>query len=154
MRATVDFTCEACGKPGVKMRWAFNKTGAFCTRPECRLQRFNDDRKRKGPRRAPIVLRVDRVDLCRESQGACLVQAEGCPFESCRHNMPGDILEPGIHMHNWQAPLRQCAIAVSNEGPRTHEEVAIVLGVTRQRVHQIERKAMARMSRKAKRIAA
>lgn len=40
---------------------------------------------------------------------------------------------------------RDCALAVANEGSHTLEEIAWILGVTRERVRQIEEKAIVKL---------
>jgi DNA-directed RNA polymerase sigma subunit (sigma70/sigma32) len=40
---------------------------------------------------------------------------------------------------------RDCALAVANEGAHTLEEIAEILGVTRERVRQIEEAAIAKL---------
>ena len=44
-------------------------------------------------------------------------------------------------------PTRDCALAVANEGEHTVEEVAAVLGVSRERVRQIEERALRKLRR-------
>jgi len=43
---------------------------------------------------------------------------------------------------------RDCALTVANEGPRTLEEIAQILGMTRERVRQIEEAAIAKLQSK------
>jgi DNA-directed RNA polymerase sigma subunit (sigma70/sigma32) len=42
-------------------------------------------------------------------------------------------------------PTRDCALDVANEGARTLDEVAAVLGVSGERVRQIEERAIAQL---------
>jgi hypothetical protein len=45
------------------------------------------------------------------------------------------------------APTRDCALDVANEGPHTREQVAQVLGISDERLRQIEKRALARLKR-------
>jgi DNA-binding CsgD family transcriptional regulator len=42
-------------------------------------------------------------------------------------------------------PTRDCALAVANEGPRSLEEVAEILGMSRERVRQLEEQALEKL---------
>lgn len=44
-------------------------------------------------------------------------------------------------------PMRDCSLAVANEGEHTTEEVAAVLGISRERVRQIEERALHKVRR-------
>lgn len=43
------------------------------------------------------------------------------------------------------AVIRDCALTVANEGPHTLEDIAQILGLTRERVRQIEGAAIAKL---------
>ena len=56
------------------------------------------------------------------------------------------------HRGRWDhrvQPTRDCAIAVANEAPRTIDEVAAILGLSRERVRQIEVAALAKLQASA-----
>jgi hypothetical protein len=58
---------------------------------------------------------------------------EHCTRAGCRYHL--------ARRDRWEHHLdatRDCAIAVANEGPRSTEQVAAVLGMTAERVRQIE----------------
>jgi DNA-binding CsgD family transcriptional regulator len=46
-------------------------------------------------------------------------------------------------------PTRDCAIDVASEGERSTEEVAAILGISRERVRQIEERALNKLQRVA-----
>ena len=59
-----------------------------------------------------------------------------CPRTGCRHHL--------AHRGHWEhrgLPTRDCAIDVANEGPHTLDEIAVFLGLTSERVRQIEEQA-------------
>lgn len=84
--------------------------------------------------------RFPLVDECSHERGDA-----PCRNTLCRYH-----LEHRGYGEHRLTPTRDCAIDVANEGERTTEEVAAVLGISRERVRQIEERAM----RKLQRIAA
>lgn len=59
-----------------------------------------------------------------------------CTHTECRYHL--------AHRGYWEhshEPTRDCAIDVANEGPHTLDEVAAVLGVSGERVRQVEEQA-------------
>jgi DNA-binding CsgD family transcriptional regulator len=49
------------------------------------------------------------------------------------------------HWEHRLTPTRDCALAVANEGPHSLEEIAELLGMTRERVRQIEEAALEKL---------
>ena len=64
----------------------------------------------------------------------------GCSHTECRYHLA----YRGYWEHSLK-PTRDCAVDVANEGPRTLDEVAAVLGVSGERVRQIEEQALAQL---------
>jgi hypothetical protein len=64
-------------------------------------------------------------------------QPEGpCTHHECRYHL--------AHRGYWEhvvAPNRDCSLDVANEGPHTLDEVAVALGVSSERVRQLEQNA-------------
>ena len=63
-----------------------------------------------------------------------------CAHAECRYHL--------AHRGYWEhhlVPTRDCALDVANEGARTLDEVAAVLGVSGERVRQIEERAIAQL---------
>lgn len=82
-------------------------------------------------RRFPLVSdckHIDRSAFCRETR---------CPYH---------LEYRGYGEHRLQ-PTRDCALVVASEGEHTVEEVAAVLGVSRERVRQIEERALRKLRR-------
>ena len=78
---------------------------------------------------------------------------EDCSHEdraACRNTRCRYHLEHRGYGEHLLRPTRDCALDVANEGERSTEEVAAILGISRERVRQIEERAL----RKLQRIAA
>ncbi|MFZ5894690.1 MAG: sigma factor-like helix-turn-helix DNA-binding protein [Myxococcota bacterium] len=101
--------------------------------------------KSSEPSRAlerPVV--PDRVRFPAVLGCATSAIEQRCTQVSCRYHL--------AHPDRDGRPLnatRDCALAVANEGPHTLEEIAQVLGLTRERVRQIEESAIAKLRGKA-----
>ena len=65
-----------------------------------------------------------------------------CPHRQCRYHLA----QRGYSEHQL-TPTRDCALDVANEGPHTREEVAAVLGISDERLRQIEKRAFTRLKR-------
>lgn len=61
-----------------------------------------------------------------------------CPHVSCRHHMATDETADGVRVLNLPLHLPTCVLDVADEGGRTLEDVAEMLGITTERVRQIE----------------
>jgi hypothetical protein len=68
--------------------------------------------------------------------------ADTCRNTHCRYHLE----HRGYGEHRLK-PTRDCAIDVANEGEHTTEEVAAVIGVSRERVRQIEERALHKLRR-------
>jgi hypothetical protein len=83
------------------------------------------------PERVIRLPRYPSVEECVEEQ------PEGpCTHHECRYHL--------AHRGYWEhvvAPNRDCSLDVANEGPHTLDEVAVALGVSSERVRQLERHA-------------
>lgn len=60
-----------------------------------------------------------------------------CPHTACRYHLA----QRGPWEHAT-SPTRDCAIDVANEGPHTLEEVATFIGLSEERVRQLEERAL------------
>ena len=67
-----------------------------------------------------------------------------CAHAECRYHLA----HRGYWEHHLQ-PTRDCSVDVANEGPRTLDEVAAVLGVSGERVRQIEEEALKHLKHNA-----
>jgi Sigma-70, region 4 len=68
----------------------------------------------------------------------------GCSRTDCRYHLANR----GYWEHHLR-PTRDCSLDVANEGPHTLDEVAAVLGVSGERVRQIEEEAIEHLKHNA-----
>ena len=66
-----------------------------------------------------------------------------CARTACRYH-----LAHRAHQEHEKQPTRDCALDVANEGEHTLEEVAVVLGVSKERVRQLEESALTKLRQK------
>ena len=83
----------------------------------------------------------------------CAVAVRPCPYVGCRYNLYLDVDEKSgsIRLNYpdkevWDAAF-SCALDESEKGGLTLEEVGEIMGVTRERIRQIESVAVNRMKR-------
>ena len=87
-----------------------------------------------------------------KTRGECREGVRPCPFASCRHHLAVNVTAAGaLHTSRPRvAAPDTCALDVAERGGVTLESVSELLGVTRERIRQIEANAL----RKLQRIAA
>lgn len=73
----------------------------------------------------------------------CIDGPRPCPFTRCRHHL--DREEKNQRLVAPRAHPETCALDVADRGEHTLEEVGAIMGLTRQRVEQIEKLAMAKL---------
>lgn len=87
------------------------------------------------------------VDLYVASDGKCRDVAGPCPHVVCRHHLD-------CRTEGWQVPRPRecsytCALEVAEMGSHSASEVGYALGLGRERVRQIEKRALAKIRRRA-----
>ena len=94
------------------------------------------------------VAEVAGVHLRRYPDVAECVDSEppgaGCLHTDCRYHLANR----GYWEHHLR-PTRDCSLDVANEGPHTLDEIAAVLGVSGERVRQIEEEALGQLKHNA-----
>jgi hypothetical protein len=84
------------------------------------------------------------------TRGECQGGPRPCPFVSCRHHLYLDVLPSGSLKLNrpeldvWDLE-QSCALDVADKGGGTLEEVGQICGITRERVRQVEERALLRI---------
>ena len=95
----------------------------------------------------------DPLPLRPACRAECADVPRPCPFVSCRHNLYLDVNEttgtikfnhPDIEPDEMG---QSCALDVADEGGITLEEAALVLGLTRERIRQLETIALRKAHR-------
>jgi hypothetical protein len=89
-------------------------------------------------------------DIARpRTRGECECGPRPCPWLGCRYHLGLDMHACGFAFKlqttpPWELPAT-CALDVASIGGISTEDTARFLGITRQRVHQIEQGAMAKL---------
>jgi hypothetical protein len=82
------------------------------------------------------------------TRGQCASGIRPCPFVGCRHHLAVDAGRSGslkINFDPEDETRPSCSLDVSDAGPHSQDEVSVILNVTRTRVEQIEKQAMAKL---------
>jgi hypothetical protein len=102
------------------------------------------------------VLGADQPYDRPKTRGDCASVPRPCPFVACSMNLYLDTSEMGSiilnfpHLEPGQMPAEQsCALDLADQGNMTLEEIAVVTNLTRERIRQIELKALLRRARPA-----
>jgi Sigma-70, region 4 len=80
----------------------------------------------------------------------CEGDARPCPHVTCRHHLYLEVLPSGQVKYNfpglevWEL-AHTCSLDVADGGPRTLEEVAELFNLTRERVRQLEVRALVKL---------
>ena len=90
------------------------------------------------------------------TRGDCSTVPRPCSYVACKHNLFLDVSETGSiilnfpHLDPGQMPAeRSCSLDLAEHGPMTLEEIAVVTNLTRERIRQVELKALSRRARPA-----
>lgn len=140
---------------------------------ESRWSRASARRRGIPPKKTLAVRRITQLELAAgraelqaigadepywrpTTRGDCAKVARPCPYVACSKNLYLDVSETGSiilnfpHLEPGQMPAdRSCAIDLAEHGPMTLEEIAVVTNLTRERIRQIELKALVRRARPA-----
>jgi hypothetical protein len=78
----------------------------------------------------------------------CVDGPRPCPWVSCRYNLYLDIRADGVLRINFpdrdpEEMAFSCALDLAADGPRTLDQVAGLMGMSRERARQIEEKVLA-----------
>lgn len=87
-----------------------------------------------------------------KTRGECEHAPRPCPWVSCRHHLYADIKERTGRLlvqddEPWDLP-ETCSLDVANHGGETLEYIGALLGLTRERVRQIEDIALRKVRRR------
>lgn len=85
-----------------------------------------------------------------KKRSECVDGYRPCPWVSCRYNLFLDIRQDGILRLNFPGKepedmYQSCALDLAEDGPRTLEQVAIIMGMSKERARQIEDAVMKKL---------
>ncbi len=115
-----------------------------------RVKTINLERESKADRAVVDLLYPERGFWRPQKRSDCAQVTRPCPYIGCRHNMYADqgrgdatITFNFPDLEPWDVkPTASCALdIIEDQGPMTLVDVGRVLGVTRERIRQIERRA-------------
>lgn len=102
--------------------------------------------ERRHLRLVPPIREASSLPMTR---GECEGGARPCPLVSCRHNVCVDVSSVGTLTVHWlpdEEPDRpNCALDMAAAGGLSRDETGLLLGVSRQRVLQLEEQAERKM---------
>lgn len=84
------------------------------------------------------MLTDGQIDYHAESQGRCIIIPSLRACDTCRHALP---VQPD--------GTERCVMVLSNRGPYTLEEIGQMMGLTRERIRQIEQSAMRKLAKRS-----
>jgi hypothetical protein len=100
-----------------------------------------------------IVVKDEEPELERPpSRAACKDVPRPCPFVTCRYNLYLDVRGDGVLRINFpdrepEEMLASCALDLAEDGPRTLDAVAGLMGMSKERARQIEASAMQKLQK-------
>jgi hypothetical protein len=90
------------------------------------------------------------------TRGDCADVPRPCPYVACKYSLYLDVSTTGSiilnfpHLEPGQMPAdRSCTLDLAERGAMTLEDIAVVTNLTRERIRQIELKALSRRARPA-----
>lgn len=80
----------------------------------------------------------------------CAESTRPCPWVSCRYNLYLDVRGDGVLRINFPGKepdemMASCALDMAEDGPRTLDQVAALMGMSKERARQIESAALAKL---------
>lgn len=81
------------------------------------------------------------------NRSVCEQGVRPCPYVSCRYHLYLDVRGDGVLRVNFpdreaDELLASCALDMSEDGPRTLDQVAALMGMSKERARQLESSAM------------
>lgn len=142
-------------------------------RGESRWSRAAARRRGIPPKKTLAVRRITQLELAAgraelaalgadepydrpQTRADCARVPRPCPYVTCKYSLYLDVSDTGSiilnfpHLEPGQMPADQsCALDLAERGPMTLEDIATVTNLTRERIRQVELKALLRRARPA-----
>ncbi len=142
-------------------------------RGEPRWSRAAARRRGIPPKKTLAVRRITQIELAAgraelaalgadepydrpQTRADCARVPRPCPYVTCKYSLYLDVSDTGSiilnfpHLEPGQMPANQsCALDLAERGPMTLEDIATVTNLTRERIRQVELKALLRRARPA-----
>lgn len=99
-----------------------------------------------GPKRSPhlrVVQPPIHPNVFEETEGACRLACNPCTQTQCRYHLGVRNLDAALLSGDETLPT--CALEVAGNGPHTLEDISQLLGVTKERVRQLEAAALRKL---------
>jgi hypothetical protein len=84
-----------------------------------------------------------------QTRADCASGPRPCPWVTCRQHLYLDVRNDGVVKVNFpsgpDAMLATCALDLADDGPRTLDQVSVLMGMSRERVRQIEEQALVKL---------
>lgn len=91
-----------------------------------------------------------------KTRGDCARVPRPCPYVACKQNLFLDVSDTGSIILNFphlepgqMNPDQSCALDLADRGAMTLEDIAVVTNLTRERIRQVEMKALTKRARPA-----
>ncbi len=104
--------------------------------------------------RSYLPIYEEYADQRPKTRGDCVGGQRPCPWHSCRYNLAIDVEHKTI-THNFPdiepeniAPDRSCALDIADMGGVSLEDVAKMTNLTRERIRQVQEKAIEKVEKK------
>lgn len=122
-----------------------------------RLQVISEGTTTVHTREHTIVVHVsEEIDLDDDGsprplkRGECEQGVRPCPFVLCRYNLYLDVRGDGVLRVNFpdkepDEMLASCALDMAEDGPRTLDQVAALMGMSKERARQLEVSALEKL---------
>lgn len=92
-----------------------------------------------------------------QSRADCVGRPRPCPWVSCRYNLYLDVREDGVLKLNFpdkepDEMTASCALDLAEDGPRTLDGIAAIMGMSKERARQLEAKGFEKMRDRLPRV--
>lgn len=84
------------------------------------------------------MLTDGQIDIFEETKECCILVPSLRACDTCRHALP---VQPD--------GTERCVLVLSNRGPYTLEEIGQMMGLTRERIRQIEQSALRKLGKRS-----